>query len=203
MGGAIDSAQAQCLDGIDRNANRLLQLIEDLLLLVKLESRTIPLRLGPVDPSELVRAAVNDRAPNARERGIRLRHEVRDGPPLACDELRIHQVLGNLLGNAMKFTSSGGAVTVRAEPEEGGWRVEVADTGIGIPADEVDRVFATFARASNAAERGVPGTGLGLVISQAIVDLHGGSIGLASTEGVGTTVTVRLPYRPEEPAARR
>jgi PAS domain S-box-containing protein len=186
--------QQQCLDGIDRNANRLLRLIEDLLLLVRLETHNLPLTFTVVDPPELVRAAVTDREPIAAERGIELRYETRNGPPLECDELRLHQVLGNLLGNALKYTGAGGSVTVRAAPDETGWRFDVADTGIGIPAADVDRVFSSFTRASNAGMHGAPGTGLGLVISQAIVSRHGGSIALQSTEDVGTTVTVHLPY---------
>jgi PAS domain S-box-containing protein len=191
----LSGYQQQCLDGIDRNANRLLRLIEDLLLLVRLETHNLPLTFTVADPPELVRAAVTDREPIAAERGISLRHEVRDGPPLECDEGRLHQVLGNLLGNALKYTPAGGSVTVRAAPDETGWQFDVADTGIGIPAADVDRVFSSFTRASNAGVHGAPGTGLGLVISQAIVSRHGGSIALQSTEGVGTTVTVHLPYK--------
>ncbi|MDQ1652418.1 MAG: hypothetical protein QOI35_1618 [Cryptosporangiaceae bacterium] len=191
----LTSYQRQCLDGIDRNANRLLRLIEDLLLLVRLETHNLPLKFTIADPPELVAAAVTDREPLAAERGIELRFETREGPPLECDELRLHQVLGNLLGNALKYTPAGGSVTVRAAADASGWRFDVADTGIGIPAADVDRVFSSFTRASNAGVHGAPGTGLGLVISQAIVNRHGGSIALQSTEDVGTTVTVHLPYR--------
>jgi PAS domain S-box-containing protein len=194
---SLNAQQRQCLDGIDRNANRLLRLIEDLLLLVRLETRNLPLSLTSVEPPELVRAAVTDREPIAQRQGISLRYVTENGPPLECDELRVHQVLGNLLSNALKYTPAGGSVTVRALPEDAGWRFEVTDTGIGIPAADLDRVFASFARASNAAVHGAPGTGLGLVICQAIVARHGGRITLNSTEGVGTTVIVHLPWHAE------
>jgi signal transduction histidine kinase len=109
-------------------------------------------------------------------------------------------LLGNLLGNAVKFTPAGGSVTLRARPAADTWRIEVTDNGVGIPAAELRRVFSAFFRGSNVAAAagrpGLPGTGLGLVVSRAIVELHGGTIQVASTEGAGTTVTVALPTRP-------
>jgi signal transduction histidine kinase len=193
---SMTAEQLQLLDGIDRNAKRLLRLIEDLLLLVRLETHNLPMSFTSVEPPDIVRAAVTDREPIAAEHGLTLQYEVTSGPPLHCDELRVHQVLGNLISNAMKFTPTGGRVTVRAAPTDAGWRFEVHDTGIGIPAEDLDSMFARFSRASNASSQGVPGTGLGLVICQAIVARHGGRIALESTEGTGTRVTVWLPWRP-------
>jgi signal transduction histidine kinase len=198
--GPLSDDQRSYVDVIDRNANRLLRLIEDLLLLSRLESRTLQLRLAPVHVSDLLEAAVAERQPVAGSAGIRLDLDVTDGPALVCDETRIHQLLGNLLGNAVKFTPAGGWVTVRARPVGETWQLEVIDTGVGIPAGELRRVFSAFFRGSNVAAAagrpGLPGTGLGLVVSRAIVELHGGTIQVASTEGAGTTVTVSLPMRP-------
>jgi len=126
--------------------------------------------------------------------------EVADGPPLVCDETRVHQLISNLLGNAVRFTAPGGSVAVRARPEADGWRIEVSDTGIGIPAAELSRVFSAFFRGSNAGaapgQPGTPGSGLGLVLTRAIAELHGGTIQVASADGAGTTVIVSLPMRP-------
>lgn len=198
--GLLNDEQRQYLDVIDRNANRLLRLIEDLLLLSRLEARTLQLRTAPVRLSELVRTAVTERLPAAENAGLRLVVETQDGPELTCDETRLHQVIDNLLNNALKFTPAGGAVTVRAVPSSSGWQLSVADTGLGIPAAELARVFSAFFRGSNTTAGGgqpaPPGTGLGLVVSRAIVELHGGTIQVASTEGAGTTVTVTLPTRP-------
>jgi signal transduction histidine kinase len=198
--GSLNPDQRTYLDVIDRNAIRLLRLIEDLLLLSRLESRTLQLRPAPVRLPELVRAAVTERVPAAEAAGLRLVVEAADGPELVCDETRIHQVLDNLLNNALKFTPAGGEVTVRAQPTATDWQLEVADTGVGIPAADLARVFSAFFRGSNTVtavgRAAPPGTGLGLVVSRAIVELHGGNIQVASTEGVGSTVTVSLPVRP-------
>lgn len=198
--GLLSEDQRTYLDVIDRNANRLLRLIEDLLLLSRLEARTMQLRTAPVRLPELVFAAITERTPAAEAVGLRLVSDCVDGPELPCDEMRVHQVLDNLINNALKFTQPGGSVTVRANPTAEGWQLQVSDTGVGIPANDLSRVFSPFFRGANiAAVRGqspAPGTGLGLVVSRAIVELHGGTIQVASTEGVGTTVTVSLPTRP-------
>jgi signal transduction histidine kinase len=198
--GRLTDDQRTYLDVIDRNADRLLRLIEDLLLLSRLESRTLQLRPTTVHLSDLLAAAVTDRTPAASMAGIALRCETVVGPELICDDTRIHQVVDNLIGNALKFTPNGGQVTVRARPEPTAWIIEVADSGIGIPAADLPRLFRAFFRGasppSSSVRPGSPGTGLGLVVSRAIVELHGGTISVASTEGVGTTVTLSLPSRP-------
>jgi signal transduction histidine kinase len=198
--GMLSEDQRTYLDVIDRNANRLLRLIEDLLLLSRLEARTLQLRTAPVRLADLVRAAVTERVPTAEAAGLNLVVDAVDGPELVCDETRVHQVLDNLMNNALKFTPAGGQVTVRARPTDTGWQLEVADTGVGIPAADLNRVFSAFFRGSNTGavvgRSAPPGTGLGLVVSRAIVELHGGTIQVSSTEGVGSTVTVVLPARP-------
>ncbi len=194
--GGLTDDQRTYLDVIDRNANRLLHLIEDLLLLSRLEAGTLPLKLAPVRVPALVEAVVTDRAPAADRAEIALSWDLLDGPELVCDEARVQQVLGNLLANAFAFTPVAGRVSVTARPSSSGWQLVVSDTGVGIPATEQSKLFSPFFRASNVAAAGrslTPGAGLGLMISRAIVELHGGRIEVASTEGVGTTVTVSLP----------
>ncbi|GAA2579352.1 hypothetical protein GCM10010399_06380 [Dactylosporangium fulvum] len=197
--GALSEDQRTYLDVIDRNANRLLRLIEDLLLLSRLEARTLQLKPVPTRLPELLAAAVAERIPAALAAGIELTLDCADGPDLVCDDTRVHQVVDNLVSNAVKFTPSGGRVTVRAGPADDGWTIAVADSGVGIPAADLPRLFSSFFRGSNVTaavgRQVMPGTGLGLVVSRAIVELHGGSISVASTEGVGTTVTLSLPTR--------
>ncbi|WP_327008727.1 ATP-binding protein [Dactylosporangium sp. NBC_01737] len=198
--GELSEDQRTYLDVIDRNANRLLRLIEDLLLLSRLEARTLQLKPMPTRLPELLAVAVAERTPAALAAGLELVLDCAEGPELVCDDTRVHQVVDNLVSNAVKFTPSGGQVTVRAGPAEDGWTIAVADSGVGIPAADLPRLFSAFFRGSNVAaavgRQVMPGTGLGLVVSRAIVELHGGGISVASTEGVGTTVTLSLPSRP-------
>lgn len=198
--GELSGDQRTYLDVIDRNTNRLLRLIEDLLLLSRLEARTLRLHPTLVQLPELLAAAVAERTPAAAANGIMLSCEVAPGPALVCDDTRIHQVVDNLISNALKFTPNGGRVSVRARPEADMWMIEVADSGIGIPAGDVSRLFRAFFRGASpptwSGRQAPPGTGLGLVVSRAIAELHGGTIGVASTEGVGTTVTLSLPTEP-------
>jgi signal transduction histidine kinase len=197
--GNLSEEQRTYLDVIDRNANRLLRLIEELLTLSRLQAGTLPMTMATVRVPAMLEATVAERRLAADAAEIALALDAVDGPELVCDEARVQQVLGNLLANALAFTPSGGQIRVAARPVADGWQLVVSDTGIGIPEAEQSRLFSPFFRASNvgaAAWAGTSGAGLGLVISQAVVELHGGAIGVASTEGVGTTVTVSLPARP-------
>jgi PAS domain S-box-containing protein len=197
--GNLTEEQRTYLDVIDRNANRLLRLIEELLTLSRLQAATLPLTMAAVRVPAVLEAVVTERRLAAEAAEIELSWDAVNGPELVCDEARVQQVLGNLLANALAFTPSGGQIRAAARPVATGWQLVVSDTGIGIPAAEQPRLFSPFFRASNvgaAAWAGTSGAGLGLVISQAIVELHGGVIDVVSTEGVGTTVTVSLPARP-------
>src|SRR5690242_10246741 len=205
--GALSEDQRTYLDVIDRNANRLLRLIEDLLLLSRLESRTLQLKPVVAQLPDLLAVAVTERLPAARAAGIELRWACADGPDVICDDTRVHQVGDNLLNNALKFTPAGGRVTVTGRLEGDHWFVDVADSGVGIPAADLPRLFSAFFRGSNVStavgREVMPGTGLGLVVSRAIVELHGGTISVASTEGVGTTVTLSLPTAGPTPPSPR
>jgi two-component system phosphate regulon sensor histidine kinase PhoR len=115
---------------------------------------------------------------------------------------RLGQVLDNLLANAVKFTPEGGRVELRVGPRGTGIGIDVADTGMGIPAAEAEQLFERFFRTSNATDQAVPGTGLGLTIVKALVDAHGGRISVDSVEGSGTTFRIDLPGPdPEESPA--
>jgi signal transduction histidine kinase len=121
--------------------------------------------------------------------------EVQRPLALQADPEQLDRVLMNLLTNAVKFTPPDGTVTVTARREESEVVIAVADTGMGVPETEQPGMFGRFFRATNAIHQAIPGTGLGLAIVAAIVENHGGSVGVRSIENVGTTVTVRLPVR--------
>ena len=185
---------AHFLSVIQRNANRLIRLVGDLLLLNRLESGTVPLELAPVRIAELSREAVRDASASAAGYGVTLDAAVKsDGPMIQGDHLRLRQVLDNLIANAVKFSHPGDVVRVVSTWDGGAWRIDVTDTGIGIPAAETGQLFDRFVRASNARTSGRPGTGLGLSVVQAIVELHGGRVAVDSALGRGTTFSIYLP----------
>jgi signal transduction histidine kinase len=181
------------LSVIRRGTSRLQRIVEDLLLVAQIEANRLELAHEQADLRELAAAAVEDALPAAAEKGIDLRLDADESLPLTADAGRLRQVLDNLVSNALKFTPAGGTVSVSTSSGDGEARIEVADTGIGIPQDEVGQLFSRFYRASTATRRAIPGAGLGLVIARAIVEGHGGTIALASREGIGTRVTVALP----------
>jgi PAS domain S-box-containing protein len=191
--GPLTPDQRTYLEVVERNAQQLLHLGNDLLTVMRVESEGLHLDVGPIDVTALVSAVVHDHGTRAEDRGVGLRTRLPESLDAEGDALRLRQVLDNLVGNAVKYTPRGGEVEVSAEVVDGRWRFEVRDTGIGIPEVDQARLFTSFFRASNTRSSVTPGSGLGLVITRALVELHHGSISLASEEGRGTTVTVTLP----------
>jgi signal transduction histidine kinase len=181
------------LDVIRRSAERLHHLVEDLLLVAQIEARRVDLKHEPIDLAVVAERAVEAVRPWASEKHVRVELKTNDVPTILGDERRIGQVLDNLLSNAVKFSRDGGLVDVVVENDGGAASIVVTDHGIGIAADEQGHVFSRFYRARTANDLAVPGTGLGLAITRTLVDQHGGTIELASREGEGTCVTVRLP----------
>jgi PAS domain S-box-containing protein len=183
------------LDIIQRNAERLLGVVGDLLDLSSLEEGVAQLDLQPVSVPFVTRESVRTGWGIAAVDGIRLDLSAQDGPEVQADGGRLQQVLDNLISNAVKFTAAGGRVEVRATHDSREWRIDVADWGIGIPPGEVGQLFDRFFRASNARQAAVPGSGLGLPTAKAITELLGGRIEVTSAVGSGTTFTVYLPIR--------
>lgn len=193
--GELGDEQRHFLEIVNRNCERLKRLVDDVLLVGRADADRLTLEPSEVDLTELVRAEVASHEAAARLKGIVLRGDVQDGlPVITGDATRLTQMLDNLLANAIKFTPGGGTVTAELAGDDGQLRIAVADTGVGIPADEVPKVFDRFYRASTATA--VSGTGLGLPIVQAIAEAHGGTVSVASDVGVGTTFTVELPVNP-------
>ena len=181
------------LGAIRRSNDRLRKAVEDLLLVAEIEADRLVLRREPTDLAEIATSTVEAALPTAASAGVELVLDVVESLPLEADAARLRQVLDNLVSNGVKFTPSGGSVTLSARKGDGPVRIEVTDTGIGIPQDELGQVLSRFYRASTATRRAIAGTGVGLVIARAIVEGHGGTISVESAEGEGTRVTVTLP----------
>jgi signal transduction histidine kinase len=187
-----DERQRTQLKRIDGATTHLATLIEDLLDVSRLESGRLKLRTETCDLYALAHEVV------ARVHAGHRHHLSVEGAPgpmtVLADQVRINQVLTNLVGNAVKYSPNGGKVQVELEREGSGVLVRVRDTGIGVPAGAIDKLFQPFGRASNAAERHIPGLGLGLYICRQIVERHGGRIWAESAgEGMGMTVGMWLP----------
>jgi PAS domain S-box-containing protein len=189
----LPEAQLSWLEVIDRNAERLLRLVEDLLLTAQASAGNLALEKAELDVAAVLAQAVQASTPVAAARGISLICSTEPLPLTSGDRLRIGQVVDNLVSNALKFTPSGGTVDVRAYSHRSAVRIEVTDTGMGISDDEQSQLFERFFRTARAQEEAIPGVGLGLSISKAIVEAHDGRISVRSKEGVGTTFFVDLP----------
>jgi len=203
--GAADdpSTRAEFLETSRAQLERLDWLAQNLLELSKLDSGLVLLDLRPEDLRSSVEQAVEQAAATARRRGVEL---TMDRPaaaiPIRHDPVRIGQVVANLVGNGIKFTPKGGSVNVqvRGEPD-GGATITVADTGIGIDASELPRIFDRFFRGARATEARSSGSGLGLAIVRSIVEMHGGTVTVESRLGAGSTFRVTLPPNARPPSS--
>jgi signal transduction histidine kinase/CheY-like chemotaxis protein len=197
----LDPLLAQGIDTIERNARQLSELIKDLLDLTRIISNKIELERAPTDLAALVRTAVAQMLPQAEARGITVGTSLPDEPIVgAVDPMRVQQIISNLLGNAVKFTPEGGRASVVLKRDGGGASVpasvviEVIDTGIGIDSEFLPFIFERFTQAHEGIDRRFGGLGLGLAITRAIVELHGGKVTAQSEgPGCGSRFTVRLP----------
>ncbi|GIW40710.1 MAG: hypothetical protein KatS3mg076_1287 [Candidatus Binatia bacterium] len=186
---------AHCAEVIERNALRLSRLLEDLRALSDLELRRTSLRKTTVRVPDVLAAALEVVAEAARRKALDVRTEIpEDLPPLFVDAARVERVFVNLLDNAVKYSEPGGRIRLAASRTESGRiRIEVEDTGIGIPPEELPRVTERFYRVEKGRSRERGGSGLGLAIAKHIVLAHGGELGIRSEVGRGTVVTVELP----------
>ncbi|HVX07165.1 sensor histidine kinase [Humibacter sp.] len=189
----LTDEQLHYLAVAERNAHRLLTLVGELLFTAQVESGEVPLDVREVELGAVVRASVESAGPAASGAGVVLDASIASPAVLRGDQTRLGQACDNLISNALKFTRRGGTVNVRLGTDGTRAVLEVEDTGIGIPAAELDRLFSRFFRASSATRNAVPGVGLGLTITQAIVAAHGGTMSVESEEGVGTRFTATLP----------
>jgi signal transduction histidine kinase/CHASE3 domain sensor protein len=195
-----DGEDRHSLEVVGRNAARLLRLVGDLLFVAQVQAGAPSIVAGDVDLSALAHEAVDAARPAAEQARVTLTLRAEPVPSCRGDRDRLAQALDNLLSNAIKFTPPGGDVEVRLRAEGERAVLEVADTGIGIPAGEQARLIERYFRASSATERAIPGIGLGLTIVEAIVKGHGGRIAVASSPDGGATFSVELPLRASAPA---
>lgn len=189
---AVDD-RAQYIEVIERNSNRLLRLVGDLLLTAQVESGMSYLALEPQRLAQVVEGSILSLRPRIDAAGLTLVPNIDREVVVPGDALRLGQAVDNLLSNAIKFTPRGGTLTMTVARDGNTARLSVADTGIGIPAGEVSQLFGRFFRASTATKSAISGIGLGLTITKAIVEAHHGTIDLESEEGVGTTFIITLP----------
>ncbi len=196
IAGALPSMAIEMVQIARQNADRLVRLINDILDLEKMEAGKLVLRLQDVGPEHLVAQTLDSMRAVAAEAGVRLQSALNLRENIRGDEDRIVQVLTNLLGNAVKFSPAGSVVTVRAAMAAGQRaRFEVSDQGPGIPQAQMGRLFGKFQQLDASDGRLNGGTGLGLAISKAIVERHGGTIGVESEPGVGSTFWFELPLQ--------
>ncbi len=212
----VYSTTPEELDRLLSETALLERLIEDLRLLALAEAGQIPLYRELIDPRDLLEHTRAAFAGQASAQGVRLEVDAPAGlPSIDADPQRMTQVLANLVANALRYTPSGGSITLTAQTEDGGWRMEnssqagappssilhppssilfgVSDTGMGIAAEDLPYIFDRFYRADRSRTRGSGGAGLGLAIAKQIVAAHGGSIWATSAEEQGTTICIALP----------
>ncbi len=195
---SIPEEEYSYIDVIERNGKQLLELINDVLDLSRIESGRVEIEQADVDIKELVNEMTTLIDPQARENKISLKSLIKEGlPPLRSDGNKIRHILQNLIGNAVKFTEKG-KVEVTAFEKDKYMHIRVSDTGIGIPSDQIANIFDEFRQIDSSTSRKYGGTGLGLSISIRYAHLLGGTIEVESTPGKGSVFTLILPLEPAE-----
>ena len=192
--GDLTPEQKNMVAMMERNAQSLIELVNDLLDASKLESGTLRLEIASIELRSLINELRETMEPLAREKGLTMEEEIPEDVPLVeADRPKVRRILVNLVSNAVKFTSRGGRVAIRAARENDMLRISVSDTGVGIAPDDVARLFDKYEQARSRATRGEKGTGLGLYITKQLVELHGGEIKVESEIGRGSTFSFTLP----------
>jgi len=189
--GPLTATQSDLLHTARQDCERIQTIIDDILDLARIQSGRMELRPEPLTAEALVTAVVETHRPAALQRAIELSADVLPGGPcLLGDRERLELALGNIVGNAIRHTPDAGRITVRCVEDGSALRFEVEDTGEGIPAEYLSRVFDRFFRVPG---RHSQGSGLGLTIAREIVEAHGGAIGVASEVGRGSRFWLSLP----------
>jgi two-component system sensor histidine kinase GlrK len=191
--GEVNRKQLEMLDLIDSNAEKLMSFTNQFLDLAKIDAGMMEYRRTPVDLAVIVERAVKDARALAGRKEVSIAFKADPAPEILADAEKLAQVFTNLLSNAIKYTERGGTIEVAVSRFDRASRVTVKDSGIGIAADELPKLFTKFYQASNAAEARAKGTGLGLALVKAFVENHGGTVSVASTLGVGSIFTVEFP----------
>jgi signal transduction histidine kinase len=196
---------ARAADIIDRNARAEVQLIDDLLDMSRLVSGNLKLDMRAISLAEVLELAADTVGPAARAKDITLEIDTSAVPDrIACDPLRVQQIIWNFLSNAVKFTPPGGRISMTASMKDGCVSIAVRDTGVGIKPEFLPFVFDRFRQQDAATTRTQGGLGIGLAIAKHLAELHGGSVAVTSEgEGTGSTFTLTLPCRERDVAVAR
>jgi len=194
IGEEFKEKRKEVLTIIAEESNRLIDLVNSLLDLSKMEAGMMAFNLEKSDIKPLINKAVSGMEPLAMAKNVSIKMEVpSDLPDVKMDEERILQTLRNLIGNAVKFTPAGGHIMISAKPVEKGMRVSVADTGPGIPKEDLNAIFDKFQQATMLSYSKIKGTGMGLAIVKHIISAHGGKVWVESEIGHGSTFIFSLP----------
>jgi PAS domain S-box-containing protein len=191
--GKLDEEELRHLQIMERNTDRLLRLVGDILLVAQVQAGTFTVTKEPSDIATVVAHSVEAAGPVAEAKGIALNLRNEQVPPVDGDRDRLSQLLDNLISNALKFTPAGERIDVSSHSSDGEVIVEVENTGSYLSPEEREQLFERFFRTSEAVDQAIVGVGLGLAICKAIAEAHGGAISVRSEEGVATTFTVHLP----------
>jgi len=192
--GELTPQQCNFLRTILSNSDRMSELINDLLDASRLDSGRHKIELSQVDAEQIIQQVVTELLPQLDEKGLLLCTDLGAGiPPIQADTNRLAQIITNLLSNAAKYTLPGGKITISAHADHKDVIFSVQDSGIGIKAEDQERIFQRYFRTDDAQSREIPGTGLGLYISKKLVELQGGRIWFESEFGKGTTFLFSLP----------
>jgi signal transduction histidine kinase len=189
----VEPVERPALESMLRQVERLGALVEQLLELSKLESGAVPLERQQIPVGALLRDVAVDWEAPAAARDVRIEVDAAPALVVRADSVRLHQVLGNLVANAVRHSPSGGTVSLLGAADDGRVRIEIADEGPGIPSADAERVFERFYRADQARSATEGGSGLGLAIARWIVELHGGAIRVEQAEPHGCRMVVELP----------
>jgi two-component system phosphate regulon sensor histidine kinase PhoR len=203
VGGPLTDQQRAYLEKAMGVTEVLARLVNDILDLSQVRAGTFLVQLEPCIPRPVITDSLETIAPLAQQKPIELMTDLpQDLPVVRGDAARLAQVMVNLLSNAIKFTQPGGRVIVRARPRGDHLLVEVADNGSGIPPADLPRLFQPFTQLDMSRTRQVGGVGVGLSISKAIIDAHGGTIGVTSEPGVGSTFWFAVPMGESAPPTK-
>lgn len=196
VSGALNADQKEYVDDIHSSGQHLLNMINSILDLSKIEAGKLELQYEEFPIEEVIQDVLNIVAGASGKKGIAIHtHILEDMPPITADKVKFKQILFNLLSNAIKFTPENGKVTITAKRLNHHIQIDVIDTGIGIKSEDMDKLFEVFRQVDGSYARRYEGTGLGLVLTKRLVELHGGKIWVNSEYGKGSTFTFTLPLK--------
>jgi PAS domain S-box-containing protein len=200
--GTINEEQKSYLEVARSNTDRLIDLVNELLDISRIEAGRIELKLRAISIQDIIHSVAVSLRTQMDDSNIRLRLDIPERPVMVfADAGRMTEILTNLIINANHYSSSGASIEVSIHVKDGKVQVDVTDTGIGIAPEEVEKIFNKFYRVDNSITRQVGGTGLGLAVTKSLVELHGGQIWVKSSPGEGSTFSFTVPLMPDESPA--